>query len=153
MRLAMKEAEKDARSLAAWRSPGRYEVDYGRAGTWSWEVTGMAEASITGYVVPDKNLFQGFEETTSFHNGRPLRHPHRTDDSVTGNYRDSPDVVKGVVTMNIAYAPYLQAHEELEHGGPVVEEVLRIYWESYYWPNIIEPELDRVLRYTIGVYT
>lgn len=154
MRKAMKEAERDAKEAYQWRSPGRYEVDYGRTGIWSWEVTGMSAASITGYVVPDKVLPQlPYQETTSYYNGLPLRHPHATDDGVTGNYRENPDVIKGVLTMNTAYAPYLQDYEELELGGPVVEEVLEAWWDGHYWPNVIVPELERALAYTISVYS
>lgn len=153
MKAAMKQAEADAKSIYQWRNPGRYEEDY-PSGHWSWEVTGMAAASITGYVVPDKDLKQlPTTVTTSYHDGVALRHPHFTDDGVTGDYREDPDIIKGVLTMNIAYAPYLQAYETDTFGDPVVIEVLEANWASYYVPSVIAPEIDRALQTVISQYT
>jgi hypothetical protein len=153
MRAVMQQAQEDARAIDHWRSPGRYEEEY-PSGLWSWEVTGMARSSIVGYVVPDKRLPQAAAfYTTSYHDGEPLQHPHSTDDDVTGDYREDPDTVTGILTMNVAYAPYLQDYEIRANGEPVVIEVLDANWSSVYVPTILVPAIDRALESVIRQYT
>lgn len=153
MQAVMDKAAEDARAIANWRDPGRYEVDY-PSGRWSWEVTGMAKASIVGYVVPDKRLPQQARmTTTSYHNGAGLTHPHYTDDGVTGSYADNPDVIQGILTMNVAYAPYLQEHEIEMDGEPATVDALEMNWARVYVPNILVPAINRALDRVASIYS
>jgi len=149
----IRQAVEDARSLKRWRDPDRYEQLY-PSGHWSWEVTGMASSSITGYIVPDKKLPRlASRITTSYHDGRALTHPHYVDDRVTGDYVDREHVVQGVITMNIAYAPYLQDYEMKVAGEPVTVEVLRVNWSSVYAPRILTPVLERAMERATAAFT
>ena len=153
MQSAMKQSEADAQRIYHWRRPGRYEKDY-PSGHWVWEVTGMSAASIKGYVVPEKELAQlPTTVTTSYHDGVALHHTHYTDDGVTSDYGVTPDIIKGVLTMNIAYAPYLQEYEIDNFGEPVVIEVLEANWDSYYVPSVIAPEIEHLLQSVISQFT
>jgi hypothetical protein len=142
-------AAEDARRIKSWRDPGEYEEDYD-SGHWQWTVTGTAAASIVGYVVPKKTTLRGAAEmTTSYWNGIPLKHPHPLDDSVTQDTAPQDDTIIGVVTMNVAYAPYLQAWET-DHGFmggqqeyPVTVEVFEMMWGNHYAPNILRPEIEK----------
>lgn len=137
----------DAREMAAWNEDGSDQQEtYGDGDTWEWHVSGLARESIQGYVVPDKQLAaRATTFTTSRHNGQPLIHPHATTDSVTGDYANDPNKVVGVVTMNAAYAPFLQEWETTAGGQqvPVTVQVFSLNWDGYYAPRIITPELEQ----------
>jgi hypothetical protein len=144
MAKVVKQAETDAKAVYSWRRPGTYTVQYPGA-EWTWTVTGMAAASITGYVVPNKRLNTlATIVTTSYKNGVPLQHPHFTDNAVTGDVAEEENMVIGVVTMNVAYAPYLQDYEMQGGDSPVVVEVFEMNWERVYIPSLaatIEAEM------------
>lgn len=145
MEEVMSRAEMDAQAIARWREEGTYSKSY-PSGDWTWTVTDMARSSITAYVVPNKRLKRlPTFETISTWNGIPLRHEHRTDDSVTGNHSASANVVVGVVTMNVAYAPYLQEHEMELASYPVTVEVLEMNWSRVYVPTVLRPIMERVM--------
>lgn len=147
MEQAMAMAEKDAHQLRRWRDPGYYSEQDRFGDTWTWRVTGASEASITAYVVPHKRLksLPG-QRTIITREGadgfdKAYEHLHHTDASLTGDYQDEPDKVKGVVTMYTHYAPYLQQKEinggvwgQPSPGSPVTVEVLEVYWDAVYVP-------------------
>jgi hypothetical protein len=153
MQTLMDTAADDARAIEHWRNPGRYEEDYG-GNTWSWEVTGMAAASIQGYVVPNKDLAgQATKVTTSYWNGIALKHPSSTNDAVTGDHQAAPEHIVGVLTMNVAYAPYLQEYELRQGYTPVVVEVFDAQWAQVYVPQILRPGIERFMERVQKRYT
>ena len=156
MEKVVAQAAEDARSLADWRAPGEQTETYPGGVTWEWTTTGMAAASIQGYVVPNKRLRgQSTQWTTSYRNGIPRQHIHATDDSITGNHQAPRHTIVGIVTMNIAYAPYLQRWE-MEGAGqqePVTVEVFRVMWSFYYVPNILKPAISAALDAVARRYT
>jgi hypothetical protein len=154
MAAAMEKAEQDAQQLYRWRTPGDYtEVDRG-GNKWEWTVTGAAAASIRAYVVPNKRLksLPG-QSTTVYKNGVGFSpHDHSADPGLTGDYAEEPGKVKGVITMYVGYAPYLQKKEingavwdQPSPGNPVTIEVLDVYWDSYYVPHVIRPTIERLM--------
>lgn len=152
MQKVVDQAADDARQIQHWREPGPAEEDY-PSGHWEWEVTGMAAASIQGYVVPNKKLHGQPSRTTISHwNGIALRHPHSTDDSVTGDHNPDPGKVIGIVTMNIAYAPYLQDYERREGETPVVVEVFDTMWSQVYIPTILRPAIEKAMARVAHTY-
>jgi len=152
MDAAMKTAEKDAQETAAWREEGHYTVDY-PSGEWSWQVTGLARSSITAYVVPNKKLTH-FPDywTTSHWNGIALQHPHKYDDSLTSSPSADPDKAIGIITMNVAYAPYLQDYEKSIANVPITVEVLEMNWVPVYIP-IINGVMQRSMARVAAKYT
>src|SRR5215471_7034966 len=75
---AMEQAADDARGMKRWRDAGTYEEDYGDH-TWKWTVTGLAAASIQGFVIGRGRLKTLYDHpTTSFYDGMALHHPHGT---------------------------------------------------------------------------
>ncbi len=153
MEKVVAKAAKDAQSIKQWRDEGWQEEDY-PSGHWRWEVTGMAKASIQGYVVPDKSLQQQpTYETVSFWNGIPKQKIHNTDDAVTGTHAQENERVIGVITMNVAYAPYLQEYETTLSQYPVTVEVLEMNWASVYVPRVIQPVMERVMGRIARKYT
>lgn len=147
-------AEMDAQGLEHWRQEGQYTETYPNGTTWEWTVTDMARTSITGYVVPNKKLksLPNFE-TVSYRNGQALRHLHHADNNVTGDYAPLPGEIIGVVTMNVAYAPYLQAYELSEGELPVTVEVFEQNWARYYVPSILRPTIERYMARIAARYT
>lgn len=152
MQKAMAQAEKDAQGTAHWREANTYTLDY-PSGEWTWTVTGLARSSITAYVVPNKRL-KHFPDyfTTSYWNGMPKVHPHRFDDSLTSSPGPDPDRVIGIITMNVAYAPYLQDYEQEIGVQPIVVEVLEMNWTPVYVPvirGVMQVEMARIAaKYT-----
>lgn len=151
MTAAMEVAEQDAQALKRWRDPGTYSED-----GWEWQVTGQATASITAYVVGHRQqkALNPAPQTTVSHNGRAFRpKTHSIDTGLEGTYVQQPGVVTGIVTMNVAYAPYLQKKEiggavwgQPTAGRPVTLEVLELNWSSLYVPQIIVPRLERAMN-------
>lgn len=133
MAALMQQAEQDAREMADWHPIGTYEETYGDV-VWNWTTTGLAAQSIQAYVVPNKKLDQASYENYSFKNGMPLKHIAKTDDRVTGNHRPEDGKIIGIITMNAAYASYLQDWEAEEGDQPVAVRVLQVNWTSYYVP-------------------
>jgi hypothetical protein len=153
MEQAVAKAAKDAQTIKAWRDEGWHEQDY-PSGHWRWEVTGMAKSSIQGYVVPNKTLQQQpTYGTVSYWNGMPKQKIHSTNDSVTGSYSEERDRVIGIVTMNVAYAAYLQDWEMTRSQYPVTVEVFEMNWSSVYVPRVIRPVMERVLGRIARKYT
>lgn len=152
MSRVMRQAEADARSTAHWRDANTYTVKY-PSGEWTWTVTGLARASIHGYVVPNKRLkhFPDFW-TTSYWNGNPRLHPHTFDDSITSSVPEVAGKISGVLTMNIAYAPHLQEYESREFGWPVTIETLDMNWAPVYAP-MAGGEMQRRLVAFAAQYT
>lgn len=150
MQKVVKQAATDARAIKQWRDPGEHTQVYPNGDEWTWTVTGMAAASIQGYVVPKKNLAKlPTVWTTSYRNGHPLQHPHYTNDSVTGDYSADDTKVIGIITMNVAYAPYLQDWEMEGGGAPVTVEVLEFNWDRVYVPIVrreMEKHMGRIAR-------
>jgi hypothetical protein len=147
-------AEMDAQAIQHWQEEGQYEVAYPSGTTWTWTVTDMARSSITGYVVPNKRLknLPSFD-TTSYRNGQALRHPHGADDNVTQDHQPQPHTVIGIVTMNVAYAPYLQAYELGGGELPVTVEVFEQNWSRVYVPSILRPAIERYMQRIVAKYT
>ncbi len=153
MEAVVSKAAKDAQDIKKWRDEGWYSEDYA-SGNWTWEVTGMAAASIQGYVVPNKTLHQQpTYETVSYWNGIPKKKVHATDSSVTGTYNEEQDKVIGIITMNVAYAPYLQEYEMDLAQYPVTVEVLEMNWATVYVPRVIRPIMERVMGRIARKYT
>lgn len=147
-------AELDAQAIQHWRDEGTYTETYPGGTTWEWTVTDMARTSITGYVVPNKKLkaLPNFA-TTSYRNGQALVHPHKQDNSVTGDHSLIPGQIIGIVTMNAAYAPYLQDYELSLGEQPVVVEVFEQNWSRYYVPSILRPAIERHMQRIAAKYT
>src|SRR5215213_8257246 len=78
---AMERAEQDAQQMYRWRTPGEYEDTDVGGNIWTWTVTGSSAASITGYVVGNKQLKNlPSQATTVTKNGQPFApHSHGTD--------------------------------------------------------------------------
>jgi hypothetical protein len=155
MQKVVDRAADDARGIYNWNRPGDQEQEYPNGTVWQWEVTGMAAASIQGYVVPNKRLRgQADRLTTSYKNGAPRQHPHWTDDAVTQDHAPDPDKVIGVVTMNIGYAPYLQEWEQETFGQPpVTVTVFEAFWSRVYVPTVLRPTIERAMRSVARKYT
>jgi hypothetical protein len=155
MQKVVDRAAADAKGICNWNHPGPQEKEYPDGTRWQWMVTGMAAASIQGYVVPNKSLTgQASVETTSYRDGLPLRHPHSTDDGVTRDYADDPDRVIGVVTMNVAYAPYLQDWEqETFNQEPVTVVVFEAFWSRVYVATILRPTIEKMMAQVARKYT
>lgn len=156
MAAAMEVAEQDAQALKRWRDPGTYSEDDRAGNTWVWQVTGQATASITAYVVGHRQpkALNPAPQTTVTRNGHAFRaRTHSIDTALEGTYAPQPGVVTGVVTMNVAYAPFLQ-RKELggavwgipSAGQPVTLEVLALNWSSVYVPQIIAPRIERAMN-------
>lgn len=153
MEEVVSQAEMDAQALQHWNEEGQQSGEYG--GTeWVWTVTDMARSSIVGYVVPNKKLksLPNFA-TTSYRNGQALVHPHHQDNNVTGDHAPLPDRIIGIVTMNVAYAPYLQDYELSLGALPVVVEVFEQNWSRYYVPSILRPAIERHMQRIAAKYT
>lgn len=163
---AMAAAERDARQLARWRSPGHYTEQYDSGAIWEWDVTGFALQTIKGVVIgknsPTVNLpdFSGPTTTTIKHSANAngeynwaFNHPRETDSSLFDPVSPAHnEEYVGVVTMYAAYAPYLQRKEMTggEHGVPsaglpVTVEVLAVNWTTVYIPTIIKPVFDIIM--------
>ncbi len=149
---AMKMAQHDAAGTAHWREANTYTQEY-PSGEWTWTVTGMARSSITAYVVPGRGL-RHFPDywTTSYRNGMPLQHKHSFDDSIASTPTPQEGKVIGIITMNVAYAPYLQDYERSIGVQPITVEVLAMNWVPVYVPliqGVMHAEMARVAkRYT-----
>ncbi len=163
MTQVMAQAEQDAQSLYRWREPGYYSETDAGGDTWTWRVTGASAASITGYVVGNKQLKSNNpgQQTTILRESdhgpdKAYRHFHGVDPSLTGDYQERPGIVQGVVTMYTAYAPFLQMKEiagghwgQPSPGNPVTIEVFEVYWEHVYIPlleRLISRRMDRYGR-------
>ncbi len=153
MEAVVAQAELDAQSIQHWREEGTYNETYPSGTNWVWTVTDMARTSITGYVVPNKKLksLPNFA-TTSFRNGQALTHQHKQNDNVTGDHSFIPGQIIGIVTMNVAYAPYLQEYELSLGEQPVVVEVFEQNWSRYYVPSILRPTIERHMQRVAAKY-
>lgn len=161
MTQVMAQAEQDAQQLYRWRTPGYYSEADAAGDTWTWRVTGATAASITGYVVGNKQLksHNPGQQTTILRESdhgpdKAYRHFHGVDPSLTGDYAERPGVVQGVVTMYTAYAPFLQMKEiaggvwgQPSAGNPVTIEVLEVYWDVVYVPMLERLITARMQRY------
>ena len=148
------QAEMDAQAIQHWREEGTYNETYPSGTNWEWTVTDMARTSITGYVVPNKRLksLPSFE-TTSYRNGQALRHRHQQNNNVTGDHTLVWGQIIGIVTMNVAYAPYLQDYEMGLGELPVVVEVFEQNWSRYYIPSVLRPVIERHMQRVAAKYT
>lgn len=163
MTQVMAQAEQDAQQLYRWRTPGYYSETDAAGDTWTWRVTGASAASITGYVVGNKQLKSANpgQQTTILRESdhgpdKAYRHYHGVDPSLTGDYSEKPGVVQGIVTLYTAYAPFLQMKEiagggwgQPSPGNPVTIEVLEVYWDVVYIPlleRLITARMDRYGR-------
>jgi hypothetical protein len=159
----MAQAEQDAQQLYRWRDPGYYSETDAGGDTWTWRVTGATAASITGYVVGNKQLKasnpgQRTIITRESNHGpdKAYEHFHGVDPSLTGDYSERPGVIQGIATMYTAYAPFLQMKEiagghwgQPSPGNPVTIEVLEVYWDAVYVPlleRLITQRMDRYGR-------
>src|SRR5215211_5467879 len=111
MQMVMAQAEQDAQQLYRWREPGYYSEQDAHGDTWTWRVTGASAASITGYVVGNKQLKASnpgqrtvITRESNVGPDKAYEHFHGIDPSVTGDYSEQPGVVQGIVTMYTAYA-------------------------------------------------
>jgi hypothetical protein len=139
----MARAEKDARDMKRWNDAG---TATSKSGIWEWEVTGLAEETITGYVVSKyrNKTLKNVSSRTGRRAANGYEFPprvHSADPSLTGDYDAGDDTVIGVVTMYPAYANYLQGMElggsqdgAIMAGQVVVVEVLQRNWHNVYRP-------------------